>query len=808
MKQNKIVKEMAIRQLVFYKGRTLVTAATIALSVALMVVVLMFFHSDQERNRRAAINEIGAYHAQYDHLTEEQLRHLQQNQKFKKTYAAYNIKNVSLEPFVEKKIDMAVVYTEGIEDGLIALKEGRAPRTPNEIVLDEWVIGELGYAPTLGQEIKMKARFDEKASHTSEVITFTLVGINEDISVRKAARAGLMLVSEPFIHQNATKPDISLFVLLNSDFNATSVARNIGIAEGLNDAQIIINERYMGAYEWSPVSIFQMIILVMIVVLCAGMVIYNIFNIHVSQKIRLFGMLRAIGMSAVQIRRMIVMEGIVLGVWGSTIGVILGIAGSFVVLPWVGERISGSTLEVQISWVIIVASWISGIALVRLCIEHPIRKSTAGSEIEAMKYKLTGETGYAGGISSRPLNSKIGIWGLSLLQQFRSKKRTIITVASITFTGLIFMTSASILYSMNINNLAGSMVPGDFKISLAGSSGGAASHSYIQEKTMNQVKQIEGVREVLTEKYDGLIYNKTDARKHLNHWEEIKGSRIIADIYGYDPNLLQKAIDRTGGSSEILQQMKEGNYLIAISEDGTYQAGDKVRMASLDDQGKEEEYTIIAVLPTYMTYRGSASEGGIFVAHEDLFERVGLDPTMKQISVTVDPPRQRDVEQQLKRVIGEEPDLILTSFQDIYQEYSESKRLMEVAAYGFISMLMVISVFNLINSNLSSFLARKREISMIEAIGLSRKQLRILIGSEGLVIVVSSILLTILLGTPLGYYSVRLFAAEASYAIYQFPYLALTVLVIFYLVVQWVAIWYMERYLHRSNLMERLRLDG
>ncbi|MCZ4142761.1 hypothetical protein BZG17_33760, partial [Escherichia coli] len=176
-----------------------------------------------------------------------------------------------------------------------------------------------------------------------------------------------MLVSEPFIHQNATKPDISLFVLLSSDFNATFVARNIGIAEGLNDAQIIINERYTGAYEWSPVSIFQILILVMIVVLCAGMVIYNIFNIHVTQKIRLFGMLRAIGMSAAQIRRMIVLEGIVLGVLGSTIGVILGIAGSFVVLPWVGERISGSTLEVQLSWVIIAASWISGIALVRLC---------------------------------------------------------------------------------------------------------------------------------------------------------------------------------------------------------------------------------------------------------------------------------------------------------------------------------------------------------------------------------------------------------------------------------------------------------
>ncbi|MFD1904117.1 FtsX-like permease family protein [Paenibacillus rhizoplanae] len=54
------------------------------------------------------------------------------------------------------------------------------------------------------------------------------------------------------------------------------------------------------------------------------MVIYNIFNIYLSEQIRLFGMMKAIGMTPKQLRSMILTEGLIISLAGSSMGLLLG----------------------------------------------------------------------------------------------------------------------------------------------------------------------------------------------------------------------------------------------------------------------------------------------------------------------------------------------------------------------------------------------------------------------------------------------------------------------------------------------------
>lgn len=809
MKNTISTTDVAIKNLIHNKGRSLLTIYTAALSVALIFVVLTYFYSDDQRNKREAINEIGAYHVQYEHLTSDQEKEIMSNPKIEKKYLSYFATNIDSNMFLANNIYMTIGYTEGINDGLVQLIKGRAPTKTDEIVLDEWVIEALGYSPKLGQKIALNLQISNDGKVEKVTQTFKLVGINGDIAVRKAARAGLMFISKELTQRYSSEPNIIIFALLKSDFNASSIARKIGGEAGLQDNQIRINDRYIGAYEQNPTSIMQAGLVLLVIILSAGMVIYNIFNIYISQQIRLFGTMKAIGMAPSQLYRMIHTEGVIISLLGSGIGILLGIVGSSIFIPFVGNHLnSDSSLYIEISPYIVGASIMLGIILVFLSIHVPARRVGKISEIAAIRYNSATQIGNKNQSIRIRLGNSLSILNIVSAQIFRHRKRTWITLLSITLTGLIFLVTGSILNSINTSNMTGNMVPGDYKLSTASYRGNDEQPDLLNKTVIQRIQSMEGVQLVLTEMYDTLIYNKQDALVHLSNLEDVRNPYIATEVYGYNDALMQKALDMLGKRTTTLEDMKKGNYLIAIGADGgTYRVGDKIRMTQFGEQQEEREFTIVGVLPSYITYKGDSADGGTLIAHQSMFERLGMDLRIKQLSVTVDKDQKQQMEQDLKSIAATDPKIEFTSFREIYEEFNGIKRIMELAAYGFIAALMVISIFNLVNSNLTSILSRKREISMIEAIGMSQKQLLIQLGSEGLIIVAVSLLLTFSLGIPLGYFGVEIFSSEATYAQYQFPLGPMLTLLCAYIAVQVLTTLYMLVQFRKESLMERIRLS-
>ncbi len=809
MKNTISVKHIAFKNLRHHRTRTLLTICTVALSVALIFIVLTYFHSEDQRSKREAINEIGAYHVQYEQLTTEQEKQIRSNPKIEKQYLSYSTSNIEASVFLENNIYMAIGYFEGINDGLIQLKQGRAPVLENEIVLDEWVIEALGYSPKLGQEIVLNLHItnDGKTEEMKQI--FTLVGINGDIAIRKSVRAGLMFISKDFAERYSYEPNVIIFALLKSDFNASSMARNLGEKAGLQDTQIKINERYTGAYEQNPASILQAALALLVIVLSAGMVIYNIFNIYISEQIRLFGTMKAIGMAPRQLYRMIHTEGLIIALLGGCIGILLGIGGSLVFIPFLGNvTTSVSSMYIDISLYIIVFAFMLGIILVTLSIHVPARKVGKISEITAIRYNLAAETGKDSKDRRIRLKDSLSILTLVSAQIFRYRKRTWVTIISITLTGLIFLVTSTILNSMNMNKMAANMVPGDYKLSIASYRGMDEQTDLLNKMVIEQIKSVEGIQSVLTEMYDTLKYNRQDALIHLSNLEEVRNSYIEAELYGYDDVLMQKALDALGKKGNTLAEIKKGNYLIAVGADGgTYHAGDKIKMAQFGDQQEENEFTILGVIPSYITYKGNSADGGTLIAHQSMFQRLRMDQRIKQISVLADKEQQDQIEQSLKSIAETDRRIEFGSFRETFQEFNGMKRIMELAAYGFIAALMVISIFNLINSNLTSMLSRKREISMIEAIGLSQKQLIIQLGSEGLIVVLVSLLVTFMIGIPTGYFGVELFSREATYAQYQFPLGSMMILICAYCSIQVLTTLYMQRQFRKESLIERIRFS-
>ncbi|AKG33386.1 ABC transporter permease [Paenibacillus durus] len=808
MKNTITVRDVSLKNLRHHRSRTLLTLGTVALSVALIFVVLTYFYSDDQRSKREAINELGAYHVQYEHLLPKQQQEIENNPKIKKHYLSYNSKNVKSDSFEKLNINMAIGYIEGINEGLVQLRQGRAPATDDEIVLDKWVIEELGFPSILGEVIPLDLQIINAGKTEHITKSFKLVGIIDDIAVRKAARAGLMFISKSLSQRYSPDPDVVIFALLKSDFNASSTAHKIGKGAKLKEDQIQINERYSGAYEQNPVSVLKAAVVVFVIVISAAMVIYNIFNIYISQQIRLFGMMKAIGMTPKQLRRMIFTEGLIISLVGSVIGLLLGGFGSATFIPFLGHVASGgSALYVEMSPYIACFVFVAGLILVMLSVHIPARKVGRITEIAAIRYNPAEELGKRSSKTKNKLKNSISGFSLVLAQLIRYRKRTWVTVTSITLTGLIFVVTGSIFSSMNIDNMAGSMVPGDYKLSTAAYRGSDEQLDLLNEKVIKQVNNMPGIKTVLTEMYDVLIYNKQDASIHLKDMESMRNPEIRTDIYAYDDALMKSTLKMLGKDDSMLTEMRNGDNLIAVAEDGSYQVGDKIRMAQYGAGKKERVFTIVGVLPNYITYKGDSSEGGVLIAHQDLFKRLSLDQRIKQVSVLVDQKQQGKVERNLKGIATADRRITFTSFQEIYQEFNGMKKVLQLAANGLISVLLIISIFNLINSNLTSMYSRKREISLVEAIGLSRSQLTLQLGSEGLIVIMISLLITFSLGIPAGYFGVEFFKRSATYVQYQLPLRAMLILICAYFAVQVLTTFYMQRRLSKESLMERIRFS-
>ncbi|OMF88311.1 ABC transporter permease [Paenibacillus sp. FSL R7-0337] len=808
MKDTITVHNVSLKNLRHHKSRTLLTVGTVALAVALLFVVLTYFYSDDQRSKREAINELGAYHVQYEHLLPEQQQAIENNPKIKKHYVSYISKNVKSGSFEKLNINMAISYIEGINEGLIQLMQGRAPATDDEIVLDKWVIEEIGFPSKLGEIIPLDLQI--KSAGKTEYITksFKLVGIVDDIAVRKAARAGLMFISKDLSQRYSPDPDVVIFALLNSDFNATSTAHRIAEGAKLREDQIQINERYSGAYEQNPVSILKAAVVIIVIVISAAMVIYNIFNIYLSEQIRLFGMIKAIGMTPKQLSSMILTEGLMISLAGSFLGLLLGVGGSTAFIPFLGHTASGSSpLYVELSPYIACAVFVIGLILVRLSVYIPARKVGKITEIAAIRYNPAEDFGKRSLNPKSKLKQSISGFSLVLAQLIRYRKRTWVTVISITLTGFIFVVTGSIFSSMNIDNMAGSMVPGDYKLSAVANLESDEQLDLFNNEVIQQVKTMPGVKSVLTEMYDVLIYNKQDAHLHLKDLAGIRNPEIRTDIYAYDDHLMTSALQMLGKDDSMLTALRSGNNLIAVSEDGGYREGDKIRFAKYGEGQKERVFTIIGVLPNYVTYKGNSSDGGVFIAHQDLFKRLNMDQRIQQVSVQVNEGRQGEVERNLKGIATADRRITFTSFQEMYQEFNGMKKVFQLAANSLTSALLIISIFNLINSNLTSMYSRKREISLVEAIGMSRSQLTLQLGSEGLMVILISLLFTFSLGIPAGYYGVEIFKQSATYVQYQLPITAMLFLICAYFTVQVGTTFYMRWRLSKESLMERIRFS-
>ena len=219
----------------------------------------------------------------------------------------------------------APTFGAAINEGELSvwrLAEGRLPDGGNDIVLDTLTAQDGGFA--LGDEVTVNADSGSRV--------FTLVGIVEYDDIISPGNATWALFDGKTAEEFIAKPGFidAVLVLGDGSVSADQLVQRLAdtldpeVAEALTSEEITAQTQSEIEKSLSFLTIFLSIF--SFIALGVGMfVIYNVFSITAAQRQRENALLRALGANRRQITWSMMIEALVIGLFGSGVGLLGGV---------------------------------------------------------------------------------------------------------------------------------------------------------------------------------------------------------------------------------------------------------------------------------------------------------------------------------------------------------------------------------------------------------------------------------------------------------------------------------------------------
>ena len=346
----KILTKLTKRNLLLNRKRTISSIIGIMLSVALICAVSGMFTSFKETLIQDNIAENGYYHIVVNSVSKEQLSKYEHNKDVKKVNALYELGVSSYKKIEKEETNIFVYSTDNNTFNNLAYKlvDGVFPKTKDEIVLRNNFA--LNHDLKIGEFIELNI-IDTKT--------------NESI-IKKYKIVGFFTRSESYfgeygITTDETTNNIKAFVALKNpkDYkqsftellganNYNDIASNRfkkdGITYSINH-QLLMWEAFAFSDTTSKMMIAVMSVVISIIVAVSIFCIRNSFAISTTEKIKMYGMLSSVGATKKQIKKSVILEGLILGLIGVPLGILCGVLATFILTKVVNILIGDFLLE-------------------------------------------------------------------------------------------------------------------------------------------------------------------------------------------------------------------------------------------------------------------------------------------------------------------------------------------------------------------------------------------------------------------------------------------------------------------------------
>lgn len=679
------------------------------------------------------------------------------------------------------------------------LYEGRLPTKLNEIAINKTVVELLGYTPKIGEKITLNMEIQSTEKHLKH--TFNIVGLTAGKEHDKARKIYFANVSEEFMKQILDDSQIKLmtFIKFNKNLNLQElhckvnlVAKELGIKD---NHYIKTNDFYINAINPDRNSILMLVVLILIVCISAILIIYNIFNISIINNIRAYGKLVAIGTTKRQIRSLVLFEGLMLSAIAVPIGILLGFFIDSTIISQLNNIKSSLTATQTLD--IIIAIVCINLITVMVSVLSPMRKASKISPIEAIRYQELTK-------NNRKITTSyknISIAKLAKINLKTSKKRSLITLISLTLSGIIFIVVSTIMSSTSPETVARHSFGSDFIIQLYD----YKTTSKNSDKLLNNIQINNPLSDCLIEQLkaiEGLKKIRVDKQVLM----EIKNAKDELEILkGYSADYI-KDIDKSDIIKGNINVNDLNNDQIIISEfTASYNklsVGDKLQVDIYDGKKTHSKELKIQAIAKNISF---------YITTDSYLTSLCETNTNGRVTVYIDRECDSDFDSDfdnfLTKVTNENNHLMLLKYSEHLSSIKKSMRDRTLIIYCFVFIIGVISLINFINTMVTSIIARKKDLSIMQAIGMSDKQLKSLLHKESSYHLLYSLVLTLGVGSILGYLLCKFLNNLIGTFHYVFPFINCILLVTFIFIGERLLVHYLNSSLQKSSLVDRIRFS-
>ncbi|MFD7936089.1 ABC transporter permease [Streptomyces sp. NPDC059755] len=527
-----------------------------------------------------------------------------------------------------------------------------------------------------------------------------------------------------------------------------------------------------------------------IAVLVGVFLIVNTFSMLIAQRTRELGLLRALGADRRQVRRSVLTEAVLLGVVGSTVGLAAGIglaAGLIKLMSAFGMNLK--TTEMVVGWATPVSAYVVGVGVTFVAAYLPARRAATVSpmaaladadiagvgrplKVRAVVGAVVGALGVAalaGCVSSSKTASAASLLGLGVVltliatviagpllvrpvirvlggafpalfgsvgrmsqrNALRNPRRTGATAAAL-MVGLALvggMSVASASMSKSFDEQIDKTLGADFVVQ-------NANFTPFSQEVTDAVRDTEGVGLVVRQRFAPLAVRLPD------------GKRVETTASGYDDRVDDVA-HITYAQGDTAAALADG----AIGMDVDFAKDHGVRLGSVlpvEFPGKRTTSLKVGALTDQDGGDGFGMQGGLFLGITTVEKYVpgGQDSALYVNAASGTGGDQ--LRPRLEQTLDAYPQVQARDQADYKKLVHDQIAVLLYLVYALLGLAIVIAVLGVVNTLALSVVERTREIGLLRAIGLGRRQLRRMIRLESVVIAVFGAVLGLALGLVWG----------------------------------------------------------
>ena len=662
-------------------------------------------------------------------------------------------------------------YIVQISNGIV---EGTFPENDTEVMLTPNAVTALGVQ--LGDKVTLHTPAGDRI--------FTISGFgtdDENYYNNQTYLVGSYLTQNAFtsvMAQNeVTNNELTYYVQFESATKAANAKRELQTQYQLPDESISENTGVMGmsgqSNSTAMQSIYGLAAILFVLVLLAGiLMISGSMNSMIAQRTQFFGMLRCIGASHVQIIRFVRLEALNWCKIAVPIGVFFGTIISWIICATLHYGIGGefSTTPVfQISPVGLISGVVVGVVTVFLAAQSPAKRAAKVSPISAVSGNIDNKVSanHAIKFNLGKIDNSLGFH-----HAIEKKKNWFLMTASFALTIMLFFSFSVIL------DFAKQLVPSQNVTSADIALSSYANKLDIERSLVDEIK-IDGVANAYGSSYMENI-PATSSRAGIDHINIVSYDDTLLD-YSKE-SIAQGALDTVYGDSNKVATVYNRNNSLRI--------GDTIQFAG-------EEVEITCTLS-----QGLFGDDLIIICSQETFDRIMGNTKYGLIGIQLDSNATEETIAEIRSL--ENDDIIITDQRESNKQNNATYLAVRIVCYGFLAIVGIISLFNIVNSISMSVSARMKQYGAMRAVGMDNRQLKRMISVEAYTYAISGLIVGCGIGLPLSRFLYNRLIAHYFGIEWSFPILRFGIVVAFIFISAIVSVYAPAKRIRNMEITETI----